>query len=388
MITKLTPDQEKEIPKYIQKWVDKASEPMCHEKAKIAINAVYARMKQPAPLIIVGTSPLNTALLCALFWTMFKKKNDQLRDQFHGQLYDQLGNQLRDQLRDQLGNQLSDQLRDQLRGQLYDQFHGQLYDQLHDQFHGQLGDQLRGQLRDQLDGQLGGQLYDQLKEINQCWYLGLWWLSWCGWYDYGRFIGVEFDKKIYDLFIDFNSEVHFIIPYKGVAFISEKPKKISWKNRQLHDEKSPAVEYPDGYGLWCLNGIKVPDWVVKTPAEKITVEQALNEINADVQREIIRKIGAERLINNMVELDVFTDKHTGGGNSYRLMQMKMGSNINRKYLVFEHASMPGIFYAKPVPPECAKALHARGWILSLVEREGLTAVKDADILANLPGVVS
>ncbi len=89
---------------------------------------------------------------------------------------------------------------------------------------------------------------------------------------------------------------------------------------------------------------------------------------------------------NAKTLDIFT--HEKLGLKYTLMTMSIGDNINRKYLYFEHASIPGVFYAKPVPPECDKALQARAWILSMIGREEIGKVNEAEILANLPNCVS
>ena len=362
MITKLTKKQELEIPKYIDKWVKKASTPMNHKKAIEYTRKLYKSMGVEEPLIIFGFSPTNTALLCSLFFTLVKDKK----------LFSQLESQLNSQLNSQLDSQLCSQLRSQLESQL----------------NSQLNSQLDSQLYSQLCSQLRSQLNSQLKEINKNWYLGLWWLVWCGWYEYGKFIGVKLDKEKYDLFINFNSEVHFIIPYKGVAFISEKPVEIKWRNERLHNDNGMVVRYSDDYGLWCLNGINVPDWLVKTPAEQIDPTLALKETNADIQREIIRKVGAERMLKhcNAKTLDIFT--HEKLGLKYTLMTMSIGDNINRKYLYFEHASIPGVFYAKPVPPECDKALQARAWILSMIGREEIGKVNEAEILANLPNCVS
>jgi len=118
---------------------------------------------------------------------------------------------------------------------------------------------------------------------------------------------------------------------------------------------------------------------------------ALKEKNADVQREIIRKIGAERLLKacNAKVIDDWNDPNTGY--NYKLMDMAIGRNIQRKYLYFEHATMKGIWYAKPVPPETKKAQHARAWILSLVERDKLINIDpatEAEIICNLPSTVT
>ena len=158
---------------------------------------------------------------------------------------------------------------------------------------------------------------------------------------------------------------------------------------QLHCSNGPAAKWPSGEEYWFLNGIQVSAWVVKTDAGKIDAKKAIEEKNVDVQREIIRKIGAERMLKALdaKPIDTFTDSHTKGGNEYKLMEMKIG-NINRKYLYFEHASVPGLWYAQPIPPTIKKALHGRAWILGIGEVDELEKSSDEKILAHLPVQVS
>ncbi len=143
MITKLTKEQEEQIPNYINKWVKQASTPMNHKKAISVTRKMYKEMGKKEPLIIFGLSPFNTALLCALYRTILKGGKS---------------------LRSQLGSQLRSQL------------DSQLYSQLRSQLRSQLGSQLRSQLRSQLGSQLYSQLDSQLKGINTEWYLSVWWL--------------------------------------------------------------------------------------------------------------------------------------------------------------------------------------------------------------------
>ena len=123
-----------------------------------------------------------------------------------------------------------------------------------------------------------------------------------------------------------------------------------------------------------------------TDSGKIDPKLALMEKNVDIQREIIRKVGAERMLKacDAKVLDTFTDRHTKGGNKYELMEMKVGSNIRRKYLYFEHASFPGVHYAHPIHPEITKALHARAWMLSIGDPAELATKSDAEIRESLP----
>ena len=114
-------------------------------------------------------------------------------------------------------------------------------------------------------------------------------------------------------------------------------------------------------GGWSTRNQKIKDWY-----------------NILLLTDDLKQEGMESVVSN--------DPKTGY--NYKLMDMTIGQNIRRKYLYFRHAFIPGIFYAKPVPPECKKALEARAWILSMVEREDLKNINEAEIIANLPQYVS
>jgi hypothetical protein len=196
----------------------------------------------------------------------------------------------------------------------------------------------------------------------------------------------------YQAWEDCAKEGGFRVMHDEFCIVSDFPKEIHRdKQNRPHCETGPSHLWRDGFSIYHLNGVKVPEWVVMTPAEKIDPKQALEEKNADVQREIIRKIGPEKMLLalNAKTIDEAHDPKTGL--SYALKEMKVGNSINRKYLWFEHASMPGVFYAKPVPPETQKALHGRAWICSIIEREELNninAAREKQILAELPESVS
>ena len=179
--------------------------------------------------------------------------------------------------------------------------------------------------------------------------------------------------------------------HEKFCIVSDFPEEIHINNNnQPHCETGPSHRWKDGFSLFYLNGVQVPEWLVMTSSEKIDPQKAIDEKNTDVQREIIRKIGPEKMLKKLgaKTLDTANDPKTGL--KYELKEMKIG-NINRKYLWFEHASIPGVFYAKPVPPETKKALHGRAWILSLVEREelkGISVGREKELIKNFPSLVS
>jgi hypothetical protein len=174
--------------------------------------------------------------------------------------------------------------------------------------------------------------------------------------------------------------------FEGLCIATCRPSVVKKDTQdRLHCENGPAAEWPSGEKYWFLHGVNVPEWLVTTETGKINPQLALTEKNVDVQREIIRKVGAERMLKvcNAKTLDIFQDKHSKGGNEYKLLEMKIGQ-INRKYLYFEHASLPGVFYAQPVPPETKKALHGRAWIIGIGEIDELEKKTDEKIKELLP----
>jgi len=66
---------------------------------------------------------------------------------------------------------------------------------------------------------------------------------------------------------------------------------------QLHNESVKAIEYKDGYGFYYLNGIRVPESLVTTPAENLDIKFFQSEKNADIKAEFVRKYGVERMLN-------------------------------------------------------------------------------------------
>ena len=311
-IKELTKQQEQQIPKFIDKFIKLAEKPTDRKKATLAVQNLYKNAGYKKPIVIFGQSPLSTITMVAMSKLLFKnnliKKDSQLYNQLHNQLHNQLDSQLDNQLDNQLRSQLHNQLYNQLDSQLYNQLHNQLdsqlYNQLRSQLDSQLDNQLRSQLRSQLYNQLYSQLYNQhdnqlysqlynqlgsqLRSLNKDWWLITWWLVWAGWYSFGQHIGVKFDNKILKIFIDFTTNVNFIVPYEGIAFVSETPKRISWNNKRLHNEKEAAVEYSDGYKLYSLNGVTIEEELFKKIPE-MTAEEVLSIENTE-QRRVVYEI--------------------------------------------------------------------------------------------------
>ena len=65
---------------------------------------------------------------------------------------------------------------------------------------------------------------------------------------------------------------------------------------RLHRDGGPVLAYPDGFALWRLNGVAVPDWLAAQPADAIDPRRLPAIPNAEVRREFIRKVGLGRVL--------------------------------------------------------------------------------------------
>jgi hypothetical protein len=95
------------------------------------------------------------------------------------------------------------------------------------------------------------------------------------------------------------SQLGCIYPFPEATIVSQKPTTVKLnENNVLHSDGSPALEYA-GHGdirIYCLNGVRVPQYLAETPAEQIDISLYNQEKNADVKAEFLRKVGVERFI--------------------------------------------------------------------------------------------
>jgi len=435
MINNLTKEQEQKLIEHREEYLKWG---LCCDTAdkELAIKSItemYKLIDKKPPYFWFCDSPIMIQLVIQILknikseeWTNL---GDNLGDNLRENLRDNIGENLWTDLGTDLGYNLRDNLRDNIRENLRENLSGNIRDNIETNIRENLGYNLRENLsgnigenletdletnfgtdlgenlRDNLSGNigtnirtnLGDNLGDNIRNSDLWGQMDLYWICY---YQFPRkYLNITYKKEyseILDLWDNIGRSIGWWYPYENICFISDRPKEIHKKGIRLHNEKGAALSFRDGYSLWFLNGIDVGEKIVMTPSEKLDPELALNEKNVDIQREIIRKIGAERMLYKLqaTSIDDWTDPITGL--KYSLKEMKLKSGINRKYLYYEHASLKGVFYAQPVPPEIRKACIARGYMLNMLSNEETriewTPQKEMitmlEIEANLPAIVS
>ncbi len=297
-ITKLTPEQEAELPRFRQRYLDIAcgGGRIDRDSLQSAMNDAYAVIGKPAPALFIFDSPAACMLALKIF---AMPETSQLRSQLWSQLRSQLWSQLESQLESQLWSQLESQLRSQ-----------------------------------------------SIYNPNYLWgSQDLYWLAW------GRFaakIGVALDSetiRILDIMERISMQCEWWWPYENIVVVSERPTTVRWDDEsRLHCENGPAVEYADGYSLSLWHGQSIPgEWVTGNPPK---ASEALHWSNMDQRAAACEIVGWANILD---ELDAKVIDDSGDHVWGRLVEVDLPDSGRERFL--DALCGTGRRFALPVPPK-------------------------------------
>jgi hypothetical protein len=209
---------------------------------------------------------------------------------------------------------------------------------------------------------LGANLWDNLGVNlgNNLWDSDFWGqmdMFWIAYYRYPeQYLHVDYGEfsKVLQLWDTLGKSCGWWYPYENICFVSDRPEQIHKKGVQLHNDSGPAVLYRDGYALWFLNGVDVGELIVTTPADQLDVNLILTTKNAEVRREIVRKIGIERVCDKLKARVIDTQ------GDYSLLLLDLQDGRKRPYLKMLNPSI-GTYHIEGVPPDCDTVEKAITW---------------------------
>lgn len=87
----------------------------------------------------------------------------------------------------------------------------------------------------------------------------------------------------------------------GVIVATIRPKVWKDDRGRPHREGGPALQYRPGSASneWWLHGIQVKQRYAEAPINELTPDEILGEKNIDIRRELIRRVGVERLMDRL-----------------------------------------------------------------------------------------
>ena len=253
MLKNLSQKQEALIPVIRKKWIDLAFTPKEYNREKLVegYQWLYGLCNLKKPFVVVMRSPMEVQLAANMVGGT-KEVERQVRDQVEGQVWDQV----RDQVRDQVADQVWDQVRVQVR----------------------VEPKCFGAFESQSTSEYWVSFYDFFSEI------GIVKLD-----AFNRYRNLMLENPWYVVLLD------------SFVFISKPPCKEVKRRPDgvVHNPTGPAYEWENGERYYVLNGVNVPEWVVEKQAHAITRDDILKEENAEVRRELIRRIGVETYIQRI-----------------------------------------------------------------------------------------
>ena len=128
------------------------------------------------------------------------------------------------------------------------------------------------------------------------WFWGAWDYYWI-WLDGGRRVGAVYKPELNEALNDHCTiarSIGYWYPFFDFCVITDRPERITLDNRnRLHGEDDAALRYRDGYGLWAINGLRLPAQIIESPAT-LTFEQVRDEPNAEIRRHMLDRFGGLR----------------------------------------------------------------------------------------------
>ena len=193
--------------------------------------------------------------------------------------------------------------------------------------------------------------------------------GWLSFYDYfNEVVGLKEETNKVQGLISLAKSAGWALPYENICWISERHQVLNRDNRErLHCLTGPSVMYPDGWEIYAINGVLVPEKVVKHP-ESYTEEEIKNEKNSEVIRVLAERLGWDKFLNIMgsKRIDMWTDPRTGL--VYELLDTKeRRGELQPRFLKMQSPTLndgSNPFYLEPVDPGLSTAKAARKWQLA------------------------
>ena len=157
------------------------------------------------------------------------------------------------------------------------------------------------------------------------------------------------------------------IPHERVCWISERHHILRRDDRgRIHCEDGPAIAYPDGWAIYAVHGVRVPEYVIERP-EEISPAKIDGEKNSEIRRVMLDRFGPGRYLRDTGTQAIHSDD--------------FGSLYRREVPGDEPLVMVRVTNSTPepdgsrrdywlrVPPTISRAREAVAWTFAMKEEE-------------------
>jgi hypothetical protein len=144
--------------------------------------------------------------------------------------------------------------------------------------------------------------------------------------------------------------------FDEVVIICDFPEVYNLNEQgQLHGDKKPSIVFRDGFKTFHLNGVSVTEEIANLDEKTITKELILKQENADIRREILRKLPDSKIVeildSKVVDKKTFTIN--GKKTTYELLNIDInGQGRVRPFLKMKNPSLKNVYHIEGVGEDC------------------------------------
>lgn len=186
---------------------------------------------------------------------------------------------------------------------------------------------------------------------------------WLAFWAFVQKLGAEGDADPWPL-LDLARNCGWYWTLDEAAILTERPVELfrDAQNR-LHRTDGLAIRYPDGWGVACVNGTRIPtEWVTVPGA--LNGKVALTHDNAEQRLAAATILGWDKILSEVKAKIVQRDDNPEIG---ELLEVDLPDAPRSKFLRVRCGT--GRTFSLPVPAEMTSALQANAWTYSLEEHE-------------------
>ena len=173
----------------------------------------------------------------------------------------------------------------------------------------------------------------------------------------------ELNREKLQAWADISKSCGWWNPFEGVVIACERPsvQQVDDQGR-LHRLDGPALLCRDGFPVYAVHGVRMPDWVIEQK-ELISIEKIDAEQNAEVRRVMIEIFGQERFLIEGGAEEIASDDF---GTLYR-REIDGDEPLVMVKVVNSTAEPDGTFkdYFLRVPPTCQTPQEAVAWTFDI-----------------------
>jgi hypothetical protein len=104
------------------------------------------------------------------------------------------------------------------------------------------------------------------------------------------------------------------LPYQNICWVSERHNILHRDERgRLHSTDSATLAYPDGWSIYAIHGVRVPEDVIMSP-HALTAHRITEEKNTEVRRVMLDRFGTSRYLIEIGAKQIHADDY---GTLYR-----------------------------------------------------------------------